>query len=67
MSKVKNLVQALLAKSKVIKQLLTHAGRNFHVTQRELKHCDSCRIFYLMKLKPEKKRCYLILEYDYVT
>ena len=36
----------------------------------ELKHCEmssSCRVFYLMKLKPEKERYYLILEYDYVT
>ena len=36
----------------------------------ELKHCEtssSCRVFYLMKLKPEKESYYLILEYDYVT
>ena len=61
----------------VITHLLAHAKdfsvRNFHVTQRKSlnqKHCDtssSCRVFYLMKLKPEKKRCYLILEYDYIT
>ena len=46
-------------------------GRNFHVTQRkswdyynkknpvELKHCEtssSCRVFYLMKLKPDKQK-----------
>ena len=36
----------------------------------ELKHCEpssSYRVFNLMKLKPEKERYYLILEYDYVT
>ena len=36
----------------------------------ELKHCEtsrSCRVFYLMKLKPEKESYYLILVYDYVT
>ena len=36
----------------------------------ELKHCEtssSCRVFYLMNLKPEKERYYLILEHDYVT
>ena len=36
----------------------------------ELKHCEtsnSYRVFYLMKLKPEKETYYLILEYDYVT
>ena len=70
-----------LVKTKVITHLLTWAidfsGRNFPVTQRksfenyiELKHCktsSSCRVFYLLKLKPEKERYYLILEYDYVT
>ena len=36
----------------------------------ELKHCEtssSCRVFYLMKLKPEKEMYYFFLEYDYVT
>ena len=36
----------------------------------ELKHCEtssSCWVLYLMKLKSEKERYYLILEYDYVT
>ena len=36
----------------------------------ELKHCEtssSYRVFHLIKLKPQKKRQYLILEYDYVT
>ena len=33
----------------------------------ELKHCEtlsSCRVFYLMKQKPEEEKYYLILEYD---
>ena len=61
---------------------MAFSGRNYHVTQRknldygskknpvELKHCEtssSCRVFYLMKLKPEKESYYLILEYYYVT
>ena len=36
----------------------------------ELKHCEtpsSYRVFYLIKLKPQKEREYLILEYDFVT
>ena len=36
----------------------------------ELKHREtpnSCRVFYVMKLKPEKERYYLILLYDYAT
>ena len=35
----------------------------------ELKHCDkpsSYRFFYLLKLKPQKEKKYLSLEYDYV-
>ena len=36
----------------------------------ELNHCEtssSCRVLYLMKLKPAKERYYLILEYYCVT
>ena len=36
----------------------------------KLKQCEtssSCRVFYLMKRKPEMKRYYLILENDYIT
>ena len=36
----------------------------------ELEHCEtssSYRVLYLIKLTPQKKRLYFILEYDYVT
>ena len=55
-------------------------GRHFRVTQREsleiqaypveLKRREttkSCRVFYLMELKPQEERQFLIFEYDDVT